>query len=82
ADAHNQRQQQNTTPFTSTTFAADMNIQTTPEITSQAPTQVSIITATENINQAKTHKENAQVEEDKFINIFSTPVQEQGETSS
>ncbi|GJV11589.1 retrovirus-related pol polyprotein from transposon TNT 1-94 [Tanacetum coccineum] len=43
-----------------------MNIQTTPKITSQALTQVSIITATENINQAKTHKENAQVEEDKL----------------
>ncbi|GJW15740.1 retrovirus-related pol polyprotein from transposon TNT 1-94 [Tanacetum coccineum] len=73
ADAHNQRQQQNTTPFTSTTFAADMNNQTTPEITSQAPTQVSIITATENINQAKTHKENAQVKEDKFITSLVHP---------
>ncbi|GKC47091.1 retrovirus-related pol polyprotein from transposon TNT 1-94 [Tanacetum coccineum] len=58
-----------------------LNIQTTPETTSQAPTQVPTVIATENINQAKTNKENAQVEEDEFINIFSTPVQEQGETS-
>ncbi|GJT40516.1 gag-pol polyprotein [Tanacetum coccineum] len=35
-----------------------------------------------NINQAKTYKENAQVEEDEFINIFSIPVHEQGDTSS
>ncbi|GJY63780.1 retrovirus-related pol polyprotein from transposon TNT 1-94 [Tanacetum coccineum] len=85
ADAPNQRQQQHTTPSTSTTVAADtppLNIQTTPETTSQAPTQAPTVTATENINQAETNKENAQVEEDEFINIFSTPVQERGETSS
>ncbi|GJX34561.1 retrovirus-related pol polyprotein from transposon TNT 1-94 [Tanacetum coccineum] len=81
ADAPNQRQQQNTTPSTSTTVVADtppLNIQTTPVTTSQAPT----VTATENNNQAETQKENAQVDEDEFINIFSTPVQERGETSS
>ncbi|GKC63297.1 retrovirus-related pol polyprotein from transposon TNT 1-94 [Tanacetum coccineum] len=81
ADAPNKRQQQNTTSSTLTTVAADtppLNIQTTPETTSQAPT----VTTTENINQAETNKENAQVEEDEFINIFSTPVHEQGETSS
>ncbi|GJZ90161.1 integrase, catalytic region, zinc finger, CCHC-type containing protein [Tanacetum coccineum] len=57
ADAHNQRQQ-HTTPSTSTTVAVDtppLNIQTTPETTSQAPT----VTATENINQAEINKENA-----------------------
>ncbi|GJT48294.1 reverse transcriptase domain-containing protein [Tanacetum coccineum] len=84
-DAPNQRQQQHTTPSTSTTVAADtplLNIQTTPETTSQAPTQAPTVTATENINQAKTNKENSQVEEDEFINIFSTPVQEREETSS
>ncbi|GJW92765.1 integrase, catalytic region, zinc finger, CCHC-type containing protein [Tanacetum coccineum] len=73
ADAPNQRQQQNTTPSTSTTVAADtppLNIQTTPETTSQAPTQAPTVTSTENINQAETQKENAQVEEDEFINIF------------
>ncbi|GJX12510.1 retrovirus-related pol polyprotein from transposon TNT 1-94 [Tanacetum coccineum] len=51
-----------------------LNIQTTPITTSQAPT----ITDIENINQAETQKENAQVEEDEFINIFSTPIHEQG----
>ncbi|GJR57417.1 retrovirus-related pol polyprotein from transposon TNT 1-94 [Tanacetum coccineum] len=84
-DAPNQRQQQNTTPSTSTTVAADippLNIQTTPETKNQAPTQAPSVTAIENINQAKTDKENAQVEEYEFINIFSTPVQERGETSS
>ncbi|GKD97475.1 retrovirus-related pol polyprotein from transposon TNT 1-94 [Tanacetum coccineum] len=55
-----------------------LSIQTTPETTSQEPT----VTSTENINQAETHKENAKIKEDEFINIFSTPVHEQGETSS
>ncbi|GKD61305.1 retrovirus-related pol polyprotein from transposon TNT 1-94, partial [Tanacetum coccineum] len=85
ADAPNQRQQKHTTLSTSTTIAAytpPLNIQTTPATTSQAPTQVPTITATENINQAKTNKENAYVEEDEFINIFSTLVQERGETLS
>ncbi|GJS63100.1 hypothetical protein Tco_0677664 [Tanacetum coccineum] len=36
----------------------------------------------ENIIQAETNTENAQVDDDEFINIFSTPVQEQGEPSS
>ncbi|GJZ08745.1 retrovirus-related pol polyprotein from transposon TNT 1-94 [Tanacetum coccineum] len=84
-DAHNQRQQQHTTPSTSTTVATDtppLDIQTTPETTSQAPTHALTITATENINQAKSNKEHAQVKEDEFINIFSTPVQERGQTSS
>ncbi|GJU83196.1 hypothetical protein Tco_1285561 [Tanacetum coccineum] len=61
-DAPNQRQQQHITPSTSTTVAADtplMNIQTTPETTSQAPTQAPIVTGTENINQSKPNKEYA-----------------------
>ncbi|GKE72506.1 retrovirus-related pol polyprotein from transposon TNT 1-94 [Tanacetum coccineum] len=85
ADAPNQRQQQHTTPSTSTIVVADtppLNIQTTLETTSQAPTQAPIVTTTENINQAETNKENAQVKEDKFVNVFSTLVQERGETSS
>ncbi|GJY67536.1 retrovirus-related pol polyprotein from transposon TNT 1-94 [Tanacetum coccineum] len=85
ADTPDQRQQHNTTTSTSTTVAADippLNIQTTPETTSQAPTQAPTVTATENINQPETNKENAQVEKDEFINIFSTPTQERGETSS
>ncbi|GJU42688.1 retrovirus-related pol polyprotein from transposon TNT 1-94 [Tanacetum coccineum] len=84
-NAPNQRQQQHTPPSTSTTVVADtspLNIQTTPETTSQAPTQVPTVTANENIIQAETNKEYAQVDEDEFINVFSTPVQEQGETSS
>ncbi|GJY95638.1 retrovirus-related pol polyprotein from transposon TNT 1-94 [Tanacetum coccineum] len=85
ADAPNQRQQQHTTPSTSTTVAADtppLNIQTTLETTSQALTQAPTVTATKNINQAETNKENAQLEEDEFINIFCTPIQERGETST
>ncbi|GKD00207.1 retrovirus-related pol polyprotein from transposon TNT 1-94 [Tanacetum coccineum] len=85
ADAPNKRQQQHTTPSTSTTVAADspsLNIQKTPVTTSKEPTQVPTVTANENIIQAETNKENAQVENDKFINIFSTPIQERGETSS
>ncbi|GJU02523.1 retrovirus-related pol polyprotein from transposon TNT 1-94 [Tanacetum coccineum] len=57
-------------------------IQTTPETPTQAPTQAPTVTAIENINQAETNIENTQVKEDEFINIFSTPVQERGETSS
>ncbi|GJS71942.1 hypothetical protein Tco_0704783 [Tanacetum coccineum] len=48
----------------------------------QTPTQVPTVTAPENITQAETNTENAQFDDDEFINIFSTPVQEQGETSS
>ncbi|GJS85456.1 retrovirus-related pol polyprotein from transposon TNT 1-94 [Tanacetum coccineum] len=78
ANAPDKRQQQNTTPST-TTVAADIPqliIQTTLETTSQAPTQVPTVTATENINQAETNKEKAQVEEDKFINIFNHPLEQ------
>nr|GEZ17064.1 hypothetical protein [Tanacetum cinerariifolium] len=38
--------------------------------------------STENIYQAETITENAQVEDEEFINIFCTPVQERGESSS
>ncbi|GJX06953.1 putative ribonuclease H-like domain-containing protein [Tanacetum coccineum] len=79
ADAPNKRQQQHTTPSTSTTVVADtppLNIQATPVTTSQAPTQVPTVTATENIIQAETNNENAQVDDDEFVNIFSTPVQD------
>ncbi|GJV50545.1 retrovirus-related pol polyprotein from transposon TNT 1-94 [Tanacetum coccineum] len=66
-----------TTSSTSTTVAADLtqlDIQTTHEPTTQEQT----VNANENINQA----ENAQVDEDEFINIFGTPVHEVGESSS
>ncbi|GJW83359.1 retrovirus-related pol polyprotein from transposon TNT 1-94 [Tanacetum coccineum] len=81
ADAPNKCQQQNTTQSTTTTVATDIPpliIQTTPQTTNQAPT----VTSIENINQAETDKVNAQVKEDEFINIFSTRIQERGETSS
>ncbi|GJZ03788.1 hypothetical protein Tco_0537063 [Tanacetum coccineum] len=69
ADATNKRQQQNTTSSTSITVTADippLNIQTTPKTSSQAPTQAPTVTSTENIIQAETNKEYAQVEEDEF----------------
>nr|GEV51669.1 ribonuclease H-like domain-containing protein [Tanacetum cinerariifolium] len=85
ADAPNQCQQQHTTPSTTTTVAADttsLNTQTTHEPTCQDPTQVPTVTSTEKINQAETIIENAQVEDDEFINIFCTPIQDRGEPSS
>nr|GEV15590.1 Gag-Pol polyprotein [Tanacetum cinerariifolium] len=84
-DSPNQHQQKHTTPFTSTIITEDtppLNIQTTPKTTCQEPTQAPTVTATKNINQGKMITENAQVEDDEFINIFCTPLQEQGETSS
>nr|GEX91519.1 uncharacterized mitochondrial protein AtMg00810-like [Tanacetum cinerariifolium] len=81
ADTNNQRQQHNTTSSTSTIVAAyipPLSIQITPETTNQAPT----VTVDKNVIQAETNKEYAQVDEDKFINIFSKPIQERGETSS
>nr|GEY04739.1 hypothetical protein [Tanacetum cinerariifolium] len=72
-DAPNQCQQQHTTP---------LNIQTTTKPTCQVPTQAPTVTSTENINQVETIKETVQVENDEFVNIFCTPVQDRGETSS
>nr|GEZ34603.1 retrovirus-related Pol polyprotein from transposon TNT 1-94 [Tanacetum cinerariifolium] len=73
ADAHNQCQQQHTTP---------LNTQTITDPTCQVPTQSPTVTSTENMNQAEMIAENAQVENDELINIFCTPVQDRGETSS
>nr|GEX16956.1 hypothetical protein [Tanacetum cinerariifolium] len=72
-DAPNQPQQQHTTPLNTQTTTAP-----SCQVLSQAPT----VTSTENINQAETIEENAQVENDEFVNIFCTPVQDRGETSS
>nr|GFC81205.1 Gag-Pol polyprotein [Tanacetum cinerariifolium] len=47
-----------------------------------SPSQALSVAYTENINQAKIITENAQVENDEFINVFCTPVQDRGETSS
>nr|GEZ11247.1 Gag-Pol polyprotein [Tanacetum cinerariifolium] len=72
ADAPNQRQH-HTTP---------MNNHTTPASTCQVPTLVPTVSSSRNINQAETYAKNDQVTDDEFINIFCTPVQDQGETSS
>nr|GEY95598.1 hypothetical protein [Tanacetum cinerariifolium] len=85
ADAPNQCQQQHTTPSTTITVDADttpLNTQTTLEPTCQDPTPAPTVMSTENINQAETITENAQVEDDEFINIFCTPVQKRREPSS
>ncbi|GJT40301.1 integrase, catalytic region, zinc finger, CCHC-type containing protein [Tanacetum coccineum] len=75
ADNPDKRQQHNTTHTSTTTDVADpppLNIHSTH----QTPTQVPTVTAPENIIQAETNTENAQFDDDEFINIFSTPVQE------
>ncbi|GKF12309.1 gag-pol polyprotein, partial [Tanacetum coccineum] len=80
ADNPDKRQQHNTTHTSTTTDVANpppLNIQSTH----QTPTQVPTVTAPENIIQAETNTKNAQFDDDEFINIFSTPVQEQGDTS-
>nr|GEV11439.1 retrovirus-related Pol polyprotein from transposon TNT 1-94 [Tanacetum cinerariifolium] len=63
ADVRNHRQQ-HTNP---------LNTHITPEPTCQVLTQAPIVTSTENINQAETIVEYAHIENDEFINIFSTP---------
>ncbi|GJY35693.1 retrovirus-related pol polyprotein from transposon TNT 1-94 [Tanacetum coccineum] len=76
-DDPDKRQQHNTTHNSTTTDVADpppLHIQSTH----QTPTQVPTVTAPENIIQAETNTENAQFDEDEFINIFSTPVQDKG----
>nr|GEU34770.1 hypothetical protein [Tanacetum cinerariifolium] len=73
ADAPNQRQQQQKTP---------LNNHITPESTCHDPTQTPSITSNENMNQAEMVKEYAHVQNDEFINIFCTPIQDRGETST
>nr|GFB57188.1 retrovirus-related Pol polyprotein from transposon TNT 1-94 [Tanacetum cinerariifolium] len=72
ADAPNQRQQHKT----------PLNNLTTTEPTCPDPTQAPTITSTKNINQAEMVEEYAQGENNEFINIFCTPAQDRGETSS
>nr|GEY79701.1 integrase, catalytic region, zinc finger, CCHC-type, peptidase aspartic, catalytic [Tanacetum cinerariifolium] len=72
ADAPNQRQQ----------YTTPLNNHTTPASTCQVPTLAPTVTSSENINQAESYAENDQVADDEFINIFCTPVQDQGEMSS
>nr|GEX41415.1 hypothetical protein [Tanacetum cinerariifolium] len=71
ADAPYQRQN-HTTP---------LNIHTTSAPTCQVLTLAPTVISSENINQAETYAENDQVADDEFINIFSTPVQDQREMS-
>nr|GEU69406.1 hypothetical protein [Tanacetum cinerariifolium] len=72
ADAPNQHQH----------YTTPLNTHTTHAPTCQVPTQVPTIASTKNMNQAEMVEEYAQVENDEFINIFCTPVQDRGETSS
>nr|GEW58991.1 retrovirus-related Pol polyprotein from transposon TNT 1-94 [Tanacetum cinerariifolium] len=72
ADVPNQCQQQHATP---------LNTQTTPKTTCQVLTQAPTVTSTKNINQAESITEHSQVEDDEFINIFCTSIQDRGETS-
>nr|GFB61829.1 hypothetical protein [Tanacetum cinerariifolium] len=72
ADAPNQCQQ-HTTP---------LNTHITPTPTCQVLTHAPTIASTENMNQAEMVEEYAQVENDEFINIFCTPIQDRGETST
>nr|GEV57650.1 hypothetical protein [Tanacetum cinerariifolium] len=67
ANAPNKCQQHHTTP---------LNNQTTTDPTCQVPTQAPTVASTENINQAEMIAENAQVKNDKFINIFCTPTKD------
>nr|GFA31365.1 reverse transcriptase domain-containing protein [Tanacetum cinerariifolium] len=72
ADAPNQRQH-HTTPLKN---------HTTPAPTCQVQSLEPTVISSENINQAEAYAENDQVADDELINILSTPVQDQGETSS
>ncbi|GJV71471.1 hypothetical protein Tco_1491466 [Tanacetum coccineum] len=77
ANASDKRQQLNTTLSTSTTVdvtLTQLDIQTKPKPTTQAPT----VNVDENINQA----ENVMFDEDDFINPFGIAVHEVGESSS
>nr|GEZ99089.1 integrase, catalytic region, zinc finger, CCHC-type, peptidase aspartic, catalytic [Tanacetum cinerariifolium] len=71
-DAPNQRQH----------YTTPLNNHTTPAPTCQVPSLAPTVTSSENINKAETYAENDQVADDEFINIFSTPVQDQRGTSS
>nr|GFA78859.1 hypothetical protein [Tanacetum cinerariifolium] len=72
ADAPNQRQQ----------YSTPLNNHTTPSPTCQIPSIAPTVISSENINQAETNDDNDQVTDDEFINVFSTPVQDQGKTSN
>nr|GEZ76205.1 hypothetical protein [Tanacetum cinerariifolium] len=68
-------------PYQHQNHTTQLNIHTTLTPTCKVPTLAPTVTSSENINQAKTYAENDQATDDEFINIFSTLVQDQGETS-
>nr|GFB23945.1 retrotransposon protein, putative, unclassified [Tanacetum cinerariifolium] len=72
ADALNQRQQ----------LTKPLNKHITPAPTCQTPPIAPTVISFENKNQVEPNAENEEVADDEFINIFSTLVQDQGETSS
>nr|GFB45669.1 Gag-Pol polyprotein [Tanacetum cinerariifolium] len=72
ADAPTQRHQ----------YSTPLVNHTTPEQSCQIPSIAPTVISSKNIYQAETHAENDQVADDEFINIFSTPVQDRGETSN
>nr|GEW78420.1 retrovirus-related Pol polyprotein from transposon TNT 1-94 [Tanacetum cinerariifolium] len=69
-------------PYQHQNHTTPLNIHTTPAHTCQLSPHAPTVTSSENINQAEVYATNDQVADDEFINIFSTPVQDQGETSS
>nr|GFB85491.1 hypothetical protein [Tanacetum cinerariifolium] len=69
-------------PYQRQNYTIPLNIHTTPASTCQVPTLAPTVTSSKNINQAETYAENDQVSDEEFISIFSTPVQDQGETLS
>nr|GEZ48011.1 putative mitochondrial protein [Tanacetum cinerariifolium] len=69
-------------PYQRQNHATPLNIHTTPAPTCEVSTLVPTVSSSENINQAETYAKNDQVADDQFINIFSTPIQDQGEKSS
>nr|GFB85870.1 Gag-Pol polyprotein [Tanacetum cinerariifolium] len=73
ADESIQRQQQQTTSLVN---------HKTPEQSCQVQSHESTVTSNENIHQAELNAKNDQVADGEFINVFSTLVQDRGETSN
>nr|GFB26839.1 integrase, catalytic region, zinc finger, CCHC-type, peptidase aspartic, catalytic [Tanacetum cinerariifolium] len=64
-------------PFQRQIHTSPLNNHTTPAPTCQVPTLAPTVISFKNINQAETYNANDQVADDDFINIFSTPMQDQ-----
>ncbi|GJY68153.1 retrovirus-related pol polyprotein from transposon TNT 1-94 [Tanacetum coccineum] len=76
ADAPDKRQHHNITHSSRTTVVADAQHSNNTSNYNQAPTQIPTVTATKNIIQVETNNEYAQVDDDEFITIFSTPTKD------